>query len=975
MNARASNVRVRFSDKGFSLIDVLVAVVVLSVGLLALAALQGNIVRGASAARTQTQAMALAQEKLEQLRGFTAASGGSANAAGTYDGIMPATESLTTVAGNTGANTFTRTTAVTRYQLDPNGNGTGKPAFVQVANCSNGTTGCPTVGKFEYKRVTVTVATTDASGNSTSMQIGDVISVASPSDTANTLTASSGTHPKPQVWIDPTKFAAGVIPIALSGTQSAAASDPQPESFSTGHITTRFSVQNYNSAANGNGLVLLNKQFDFAATSCTCNTGSTSTFTSPAFAPTYWNGTKYVTPTQIPAVSGGTGKITGTDPVTLGQGNGSSQDPILCQACCRDHHDADVQKDADGNLLRVDPFRPAGEYSSGDHKHYDLDSSGNLLTTAVTGSNAEYYETCRFVRVDGINRVATDARLENHILIAPPSAGSTQVTAPSHLCDPTGDSITTGTCYDRLLDTSTTSTYVSFVEDYVAGFHYNSSGTAVKTTGVSGFYDVWKTATTYPISNGSNGTFTYPIGNLLGSPQPASNPVVDVALGSQSNPSSTSNSTLAQQYASLLNLPTGSTTTNMVTTDQQTTPALQTNDQLYTEARGIYIDYISPEAKIAINCIGNTTDPNCTSFASQSLLQVIPFVAVNLTNLDAWTDNDNSGALGGGSNALGVSNDPIPTGGTYDPFKIGYDFDRGSIFVVDDTWCGSASSIYTSGNVSQPSCKSNQVTLPDYTWARARRGNAGLIDSLSVSASYPHEAYYCISTWSGSTPSEPTGVCSADPPPSGTQYATATNTTASNGNNVTSTGTNATADGVNYRSDTQPYVSSGTTSYELFKASTSDKTVLSGNAKSNLGNPVAISVTTPSIPRTISTCKLGKGGKQPFHCYDSDSTSNYSPISLKFANYNTQVSCNGANCPTTPVINTYNLCKISVPSGVTASGFTVANSGLLNETTAVTLTLPSLSNKSNIDSYLTGTLSITACFATSATTCSTISCP
>ena len=56
--------------RGFSLIEVLVAVVILSVGLLALAALQINIVRSSADAKSRSTALSLAQEKLEQAREF-----------------------------------------------------------------------------------------------------------------------------------------------------------------------------------------------------------------------------------------------------------------------------------------------------------------------------------------------------------------------------------------------------------------------------------------------------------------------------------------------------------------------------------------------------------------------------------------------------------------------------------------------------------------------------------------------------------------------------------------------------------------------------------------------------------------------------------------------------------------------------------------------------------------------------------------
>ena len=243
--------------------------------------------------------------------------------------------------------------------------------------------------------------------------------------------------------------------------------------------------------------------------------------------------------------------------------------------------------------VTFDPFRPSGEYTtpgSSDHYHYDTNSSNILQTTAINGasSGTEYFETCRFVRVDGINDVSTDAREENHILIAPISPIT--ISSISASCDPQGDSISgTQNCQDHSVDsTTTTTTYPNFVKDYV-----------------NAFYATWQTAFAagnYPLQPGS---VTPGVGDLL--------------VTSSGTPS-----TIATTYASLINAP------------SQTTLSVAKDTTNYMEARGVYIDYISTETKNALACIGQTTDPNCATYASQTALQILPFVAVNQTNLDSW---------------------------------------------------------------------------------------------------------------------------------------------------------------------------------------------------------------------------------------------------------------------------------------------------------------------------------------------------
>lgn len=55
------------NEKGLTLIEILIAVTILSVGLLAVASMQGTALRGDSFAYIRTEASTLAQDKLESL--------------------------------------------------------------------------------------------------------------------------------------------------------------------------------------------------------------------------------------------------------------------------------------------------------------------------------------------------------------------------------------------------------------------------------------------------------------------------------------------------------------------------------------------------------------------------------------------------------------------------------------------------------------------------------------------------------------------------------------------------------------------------------------------------------------------------------------------------------------------------------------------------------------------------------------------
>ena len=59
--------RLSLNDKGFSLLEVLVAVVIFAVGILAMAALQLTAIKGNHFSNNLTEATTIAQEKLEEL--------------------------------------------------------------------------------------------------------------------------------------------------------------------------------------------------------------------------------------------------------------------------------------------------------------------------------------------------------------------------------------------------------------------------------------------------------------------------------------------------------------------------------------------------------------------------------------------------------------------------------------------------------------------------------------------------------------------------------------------------------------------------------------------------------------------------------------------------------------------------------------------------------------------------------------------
>ncbi|WP_404408465.1 prepilin-type N-terminal cleavage/methylation domain-containing protein [Pseudidiomarina marina] len=72
-----------------------------------------------------------------------------------------------------------------------------------------------------------------------------------------------------------------------------------------------------------------------------------------------------------------------------------SNQPELCTQCCRDHHDNSTMV-AEQVVFKHDTNRK----TNGNHRHFYRDASGNLVE-ANQGSNNVYEESCRMRRIDG----------------------------------------------------------------------------------------------------------------------------------------------------------------------------------------------------------------------------------------------------------------------------------------------------------------------------------------------------------------------------------------------------------------------------------------------------------------------------------------------------------------------------------------------------------------------------------------------
>jgi type IV pilus assembly protein PilV len=111
----------RSGKEGFSLLEVLIALVILAVGLLALAMFQITAIKGNAIASRWTVATQLSQDKLEDFRHIAWNNIVSSNAAGFDTGTMrPVYAALPAAAGSTFADTGSGVTYYTVYFVNNN---------------------------------------------------------------------------------------------------------------------------------------------------------------------------------------------------------------------------------------------------------------------------------------------------------------------------------------------------------------------------------------------------------------------------------------------------------------------------------------------------------------------------------------------------------------------------------------------------------------------------------------------------------------------------------------------------------------------------------------------------------------------------------------------------------------------------------------------------------------------------------------
>jgi len=381
--------KIKLSIKGFGLIEVMVALVILAVGILGISKLQGTLIRNSSDANQRAVALSIAQQKIDDLKSFAKLTVGTATdtVPDTWvPGISPNLLAFAHISNNKGG-TIGQADATTPFPLT-----VGGISYLLSWNVANyyytgapllPTTPVPAGTDIDFKQVAINVTWTAENGTSQNIVLNTVIDSYAPSLTALANNSSTGGIP-PRAGYTP-ELAPDVIDISVdtgNGTKRQT-SKPLPDAVKTGADSNTLVTFDVISYFQDGADFFEKRQEEFQTVDCTCKLSASAGLGYPP-GHVVWDESVN---DRYDTVGNLISKATATQ-----TGNANAVDDT-CTVCCRDHHDntASAVKYVAGT-------------TSGDHVHYKA-------TGAVATANTDYVESCRFKRIDGVMRVFQDWNL------------------------------------------------------------------------------------------------------------------------------------------------------------------------------------------------------------------------------------------------------------------------------------------------------------------------------------------------------------------------------------------------------------------------------------------------------------------------------------------------------------------------------------------------------------------------------------
>jgi Tfp pilus assembly protein PilV len=382
--------KVMENQRGNSLLEVLIGIVIFVIGMLALASLQGNLTRSSSDANIRTVAANVGEEILEGLRAFEQLD--SATGVFAYNDIVSVTGSTVPRGGiNYGVDY-----AVQDYYFD--------------SDRTSVTTTAPSGAVYsDFKLVTMIVSWSDHDR----FQVSDTQQITAADIGTGSVTlreivpsipalasAKIAAKDDGELGNVPVDYTPGynpdIVAINLGSNRFKESTTPKPDVIRRDELVeTWFDVITYNQVNSDYAFL---RREEFLVVDCECTLRDPSGSDPTGFKPTVWNGIEYAEGDFVRK--------------PYGESASNAQSPY-CDTCCRDHHDGASGTTPDDELYDPRKTWTAGSATS-NHEHYGR-TDGGTLTAVPVAAGEDYVEVCRMVRKDGFLRVAQDFRQEQFI--------------------------------------------------------------------------------------------------------------------------------------------------------------------------------------------------------------------------------------------------------------------------------------------------------------------------------------------------------------------------------------------------------------------------------------------------------------------------------------------------------------------------------------------------------------------------------
>jgi Tfp pilus assembly protein PilV len=373
---------------GFSLVEVLIASLMIMLGVTGYVTLQSEFVRADSKMNLRNIALQLAQEKLDDLASFSQIESDpnhfSYNDIGANTGGQLPSGTVDIALGNNQINirTFNRTWQVSnKYFIDTNDD---KQADTWVGlNHPNLVPPIPAVAG--QKSISIKIDWLDYQGNAQSLVLNGTITPIPQSRSILTLTALASVDQIPQINFSPSSIADSHI--NLLGTNEFMQS-ASPKMLQAQRVDLSFEKYRY---VNGQDIKI--NESEFSTIACRCELVGIGQGMTPSMSIIH-NGRLDIEKGQVRE------KMTGK-PVSTGQAS-------LCSQCCNDHHDSEE------TIIDEHFYRAENGLA---HGHFQRRADMSYEPASLTGE--EYDEVCRFRRVDGYFVLYPDWQLVELVVLSP----------------------------------------------------------------------------------------------------------------------------------------------------------------------------------------------------------------------------------------------------------------------------------------------------------------------------------------------------------------------------------------------------------------------------------------------------------------------------------------------------------------------------------------------------------------------------